>query len=77
MASMASVEEIRNTQRAKGPATVLAIGTATPENCIYQSDFADYYFRVTKSEHMTELKKKFNRICKYIYVLSIMCSIVK
>ena len=77
MASMASVEEIRNAQRAKGPATVLAIGTATPENCIYQSDFADYYFRVTKSEHMTELKKKFNRICKYIYVLSIMCSIVK
>lgn len=61
---MASVEEIRNAQRAKGPATVLAIGTATPDNCLYQSDFADYYFRVTKSEHMTELKKKFNRICK-------------
>uniref|UniRef100_F6HP42 Stilbene synthase n=1 Tax=Vitis vinifera TaxID=29760 RepID=F6HP42_VITVI len=60
---MASVEEIRNVQRAKGPATVLAIGTATPDNCLYQSDFADYYFRVTKSEHMTELKKKFNRIC--------------
>ncbi|KAL6321614.1 hypothetical protein AAG906_025446 [Vitis piasezkii] len=34
-----------------------------PDNCLYQSDFADYYFRVTKSEHMTELKKKFNRIC--------------
>ena len=64
---MASVEEIRNAQRAKGPATILAIGTATPDNCIYQSDYADYYFRVTKSEHMTELKKKFNRICKYIY----------
>lgn len=62
---MASVEEIRNAQRAKGPATILAIGTATPDNCLYQSDFADYYFRVTKSEHMTELKKKFNRICKY------------
>ena len=68
MASMASVEEIRNAQRAKGPATVLAIGTATPENCINQSDFSDYYFRVTKSEHMTELRKKFNRICKYIYI---------
>ena len=62
---MASVDEIRNAQRAQGPATVLAIGTATPDNCLYQSDFADYYFRVTKSEHMTELKKKFNRICKY------------
>ena len=64
---MASVEDIRNAQRAKGPATILAIGTATPDNCVYQSDYADYYFRVTKSEHMTDLKKKFNRICKYIY----------
>ncbi|RVW27746.1 Stilbene synthase 2 [Vitis vinifera] len=27
---MASIEEIRNAQRAKGPATILAIGTATP-----------------------------------------------
>ncbi|KAL6311395.1 hypothetical protein AAG906_025850 [Vitis piasezkii] len=60
---MASVEEIRNAQRAKGPATILAIGTATPDHCVHQSDYADYYFRVTKSEHMTELKKKFNRIC--------------
>ena len=68
MTPMVSVEEIRNAQRAKGPATILAIGTATPENCIHQSDFSDYYFRVTKSEHMTELKKKFNRICKYIYL---------
>ena len=66
MASMASLEEIINAQRAKCPATVLAIGIATPENCIQQFDFADYYFRVTKSEHMTELKK-LNRICKYIY----------
>ena len=64
---MASVEEIRNAQRAKGPATILAIGTATPDHCVYQSDYADYYFKVTKSEHMTELKKKFNRICKYIH----------
>ncbi|RVW29437.1 Chalcone synthase [Vitis vinifera] len=61
---MASVEDIRNAQRAKGPATILAIGTATPDNCVYQSDYADYYFRVTKSDHMTDLKKKFNRICE-------------
>ncbi|XP_034710596.1 stilbene synthase 3-like [Vitis riparia] len=59
---MASVEEIRNAQCAKGPSTILAIGTATLENCVYQSDYADYYFRVTKSEQLTELKKKFNRI---------------
>ncbi|CBI31799.3 unnamed protein product, partial [Vitis vinifera] len=61
---MASVEKIRNAQCAKGPSTILAIGTATPENCVYQSDYADYYFRVTKSEQLTELKKKFNRICE-------------
>ena len=66
---MASVEEFRNAQRAKGPATILAIGTATPDHCVYQSDYADFYFRVTKSEHMTALKKKFNRICKYIHAL--------
>jgi hypothetical protein len=63
---MANLEEIRKSQRANGPATILAIGTATPSNCIYQSDFTDYYFRVTKSEHMTQLKAKLKRICKLI-----------
>lgn len=58
-----SVEEIRNAQRAKGPATILAIGTATPANCVNQADYPDYYFRITKSEHMTELKEKFQRMC--------------
>nr|AWX67439.1 chalcone synthase 5 [Salvia miltiorrhiza] len=61
---MASVEEIRRARRAEGPATVLAIGTATPPNCVEQSTFPDYYFRVTNSEHKTELKEKFKRICK-------------
>ncbi|KAL8153739.1 hypothetical protein V2J09_011499 [Rumex salicifolius] len=58
-----SVQEIRKAQRAEGPATVLAIGTATPPNCIYQADYPDYYFRVTNSEHMTDLKEKFRRMC--------------
>ncbi|KAF5183532.1 Chalcone synthase [Thalictrum thalictroides] len=60
---MVSVEEIRNAQRAKGPATVLAIGTATPSNCVYQADYPDYYFRITDSEHLTDLKEKFKRMC--------------
>lgn len=60
-----TVEEIRAAQRAKGPATVLAIGTATPANEVSQADYPDYYFRVTKSEHMTKLKDKFQRMCKY------------
>ncbi|CAM8898569.1 unnamed protein product [Rhodiola kirilowii] len=60
---MVSVEEIRKAQRADGPATVLAIGTATPANCVLQSDYPDFYFRITNSEHKVELKEKFKRMC--------------
>nr|ADO85332.1 chalcone synthase [Boesenbergia rotunda] len=60
---MAKVQEIRQRQRAEGPAAILAIGTATPTNVVYQADYADYYFRITKSEHLTELKEKFKRMC--------------
>ncbi|KAL2939543.1 Chalcone synthase [Bienertia sinuspersici] len=60
---MVSIEEIRKAQRADGPAAILAIGTATPPNCVYQDDYPDYYFRVTKSEHMIDLKEKFKRMC--------------
>jgi metal-dependent amidase/aminoacylase/carboxypeptidase family protein len=58
-------QTIRQAQRADGPACVLAIGTANPANCVPQDEYADYYFRVTNSEHLTELKAKFNRICRY------------
>ena len=67
-----TVEEVRKAQRATGPATVLAIGTATPANCVYQADYPDYYFRITKSEHMTDLKEKFKRMCEYHLSLSIL-----
>ncbi|XP_061994556.1 polyketide synthase 5-like [Rosa rugosa] len=60
---MVTVHEVRKAQRAEGPATILAIGTATPPNCIDQSTYPDYYFRITNSEHKVELKKKFQRIC--------------
>nr|XP_010907554.1 chalcone synthase 3-like [Elaeis guineensis] len=58
-----TVEEIREAQRAEGPATVLAIGTATPANAVYQADYPDYYFRITNSEHLTDLREKFKRMC--------------
>ncbi|RVW18230.1 Chalcone synthase [Vitis vinifera] len=62
---MASVEEIRrNAQRPRGPATILAIGTALPDNCFPQAEFPDFFFRVTKSEHLTQLKEKFKLICE-------------
>jgi len=66
---MVSVSEIRQAQRAEGPANILAIGTATPSNCVDQSTYPDYYFRITNSEHMTELKEKFQRMCKFSHLL--------
>ena len=80
----ASVDQIRKAQRAEGPATVLAIGTATPPNGVSQADYPDYYFRITNSEHMTELKEKFKRMCTstfpstssfFFYVINICISI--
>jgi len=73
---MVSVDEIRKAQRAEGPATVMAIGTATPPNCVDQSAYPDYYFRVTNSEHMTELKHKFKRMCKIFTYISLIIFIL-
>ncbi|CAI0436758.1 unnamed protein product [Linum tenue] len=42
----------------------MAIGTANPANCVDQSTYPDFYFRITNSDHMTELKRKFQRMCK-------------
>jgi hypothetical protein len=64
IASAAStVHDIRRAQHADGLASVLGIGTANPANYVRQHDYADYYFRVTKSEHLTHLKAKLKRIC--------------
>ncbi|XP_023734208.1 chalcone synthase 2 [Lactuca sativa] len=60
---MVSMVDFREAQRAKGPAAIMAIGTATPPNCVPQSTYADFYFRVTNCEHKTELKEKFKRMC--------------
>ncbi|KAK1362662.1 Chalcone synthase [Heracleum sosnowskyi] len=60
---MVTVNDLRKAQLAEGPATVLAIGTAMPPNCVDQSTYPDYYFRVTKAEDKIELKEKFKRMC--------------
>nr|ABD38611.1 chalcone synthase [Abies alba]ABD38614.1 chalcone synthase [Abies alba]ABD38616.1 chalcone synthase [Abies alba] len=60
---MADLEAYRKAQRSDGTATILAIGTATPPNSVDQSSYPDYYFKITNSEHMTELKEKFGRMC--------------
>uniref|UniRef100_A0A0E0EA12 Chalcone synthase n=1 Tax=Oryza meridionalis TaxID=40149 RepID=A0A0E0EA12_9ORYZ len=56
--------EMRRSQRADGLAAVLAIGTASPPNCVTQEEFPDFYFRATNSDHLTALKDKFKRICQ-------------
>uniref|UniRef100_A0A0E0J883 Chalcone/stilbene synthase N-terminal domain-containing protein n=1 Tax=Oryza nivara TaxID=4536 RepID=A0A0E0J883_ORYNI len=61
-ATTAVVGSRRGTQHAEGPATIIAIGTANPANIVPQDEFADYYFGLTKSEHLTELKDKMKRI---------------
>ncbi|KAK1362665.1 hypothetical protein POM88_047139 [Heracleum sosnowskyi] len=60
---MVTMSEFRKTQRGEGLAIVLAIGTATPRNCVNQSMYLEYYFRVTNSEIKTQLKEKFKRMC--------------
>ncbi|TVT97675.1 hypothetical protein EJB05_57067, partial [Eragrostis curvula] len=44
-------------------AAVLAIGTANTANCVPQDEYADWYFRVTRSDHLTGLKAKMKKIC--------------
>ncbi|KAF8650882.1 hypothetical protein HU200_063793 [Digitaria exilis] len=63
-APLLQVDKLRRDQRADGPACVLAVGTANPANCVPQDEFADWYFRVTKSEHLTHLKEKMKKTCK-------------
>jgi len=56
-------ESSRRGQRPSGTAAVLAIGTANPANCLHQDEYPDWYFRVTKSDHLATLKNKMKRIC--------------
>lgn len=62
-ASANAVAKIRQGQRADGPASVLAIGTANPATCVRQSDYVDFYCRLTKSEHDAVVKAKLKRLC--------------
>ncbi|KAK3119055.1 hypothetical protein QOZ80_9BG0712960 [Eleusine coracana subsp. coracana] len=58
------LEGVRCGHRANGTAAVLALGTANPANCVRQEEYADWYFRVTKSDHLAQLKDKMKRICE-------------
>ncbi|KAF7824694.1 chalcone synthase-like [Senna tora] len=54
---------LENICEGKKLATILAIGTANPPNIHLQSQFPDFLFRVTNTEHLVELKNKFKRLC--------------
>ncbi|KAJ1687525.1 hypothetical protein LUZ63_018915 [Rhynchospora breviuscula] len=58
------MEQYLESQRSKGLATVLAIGTALPDAIAPHDTYPDNYFRLTNREHLTELKDKMSRICK-------------
>ena len=63
----AAMHESRSMQHGDGHAAVLAIATANPSGTILsQDEFADQFFRVTKSDHLIGLKEKLIRICKSI-----------
>ncbi|XP_078154462.1 stilbene synthase 4-like [Carex rostrata] len=51
-------------QRSKGFAYVLAVGTAVPPQKLSADYMNDRYFKVSNTEHLTELKKKFVKISK-------------
>ncbi|KAJ0034008.1 hypothetical protein Pint_25366 [Pistacia integerrima] len=60
---MVTVDEVRKAQRAEGTATIMAIGTTNPPNVYDQSSYLDTYFRMTNTEHLTEVKYKMQRMC--------------
>uniref|UniRef100_A0A0E0MGE5 Chalcone synthase n=1 Tax=Oryza punctata TaxID=4537 RepID=A0A0E0MGE5_ORYPU len=56
--------EMTNNPCAGGRATILGIGTAVPVHVYEQKSFPDYYFEITKSNHLVDLKAKFANICE-------------
>ncbi|KAL6644334.1 hypothetical protein ACP70R_015942 [Stipagrostis hirtigluma subsp. patula] len=46
-----------------GRATIMGIGKAVPMHVFQQESFPDYYFDITNSNHLVDLKAKFVNIC--------------
>ncbi|EEE52208.1 hypothetical protein OsJ_34102 [Oryza sativa Japonica Group] len=45
---------------------MLVIGTANPPNSLSQEEYTDWYFCVTNSDHLTNLKDKMKKICEFL-----------
>ncbi|CAN6338145.1 unnamed protein product [Urochloa humidicola] len=50
--------------RGYGLATIMGIGKAVPNHVLEQKTFPDYYFDISNSNHMVDLKAKFAKICE-------------
>ncbi|KAK4797891.1 hypothetical protein SAY86_030217 [Trapa natans] len=59
-----TMEDMRERQRARGPACILSLGISVPDHYVLQADYPDYYFRLTVNQHLTKLKDKFAHICE-------------
>ncbi|KAF0898549.1 hypothetical protein E2562_008136 [Oryza meyeriana var. granulata] len=53
-----------NGRRGSGTAIIMGIGKAVPVHVFPQKSFPDYYFDISNSNHMVELKAKFANICE-------------
>ncbi|CAD6257204.1 unnamed protein product [Miscanthus lutarioriparius] len=51
-------------RREGGNATILGVGKAVPLHEFQQNSFSDYYFEISRSNHMVDLKAKFANICE-------------
>ncbi|CAD6253934.1 unnamed protein product [Miscanthus lutarioriparius] len=49
---------------AGGKAAILGIGKAVPVHVYEQKTFPEYYFEITNSNHLVDLKAKFEKICE-------------
>ena len=71
--------EMSSNPCAGGRATILGIGTAVPVHVYEQKSFPDYYFEITDSNHLVDLKAKFANICKcmrnYYHFVSLIVTI--
>uniref|UniRef100_A0A0E0JKV4 Chalcone synthase n=1 Tax=Oryza punctata TaxID=4537 RepID=A0A0E0JKV4_ORYPU len=52
-----------NGHRGSGTAAIMGIGKAVPAHVFPQKSFPDYYFEISNSNHMVDLKAKFTQIC--------------
>lgn len=49
-------------------AAILGIGKAVPVHEFQQKSFCEYYFEISRSNHMVDLKAKFANLCKSVYI---------